>query len=132
MDIYVCIDIENLNAVIVDMGMLLSLNAVNSLNSIEKIQSRMMRASFNGNPYTTIISCYCPTYASEETVTITFYYKLYFLVWHIPIHNVLIISGDMNAQIDNDKNNRFCSHNSSNGNGKISRRLYTRKLDKMP
>ena len=36
----------------------------------------------------------------------------------IPIHNVLIISGDMNAQIGKDENNKFCLYNLPNRNGK--------------
>ena len=36
---------------------------------------------------------------------------------HIPKHSVLIIGGDMNAQIDKDENYKFWLHNSSNRNG---------------
>ena len=32
-------------------------------------------------------------------------------------NNVLIISGDMNAQIGKDERNKFCLHNLSNRNG---------------
>ena len=32
--------------------------------------------------------------------------------------NILIINGDMNAQIAKDENNKFCLHKSSNRNGK--------------
>ena len=54
---------------------------------------------FNGNSSTTIISCYSSTNVSEETDLIVFYNKLFSLVLNIPEHNILIISGDMNAQI---------------------------------
>ena len=48
---------------------------------------------------------------------ITFNNELSSLVWHIPKH-ILIIGGDINAQIGKiDKNNKFCLHNLSNGNG---------------
>ena len=76
----------------------------------------MMYASFNGNIYTAIMSCYSPTNVSDETDIITFYNELSSLVWHIPKHNIQTISGDMNAQIGKDESNKFCFNNSSNGN----------------
>ena len=57
----------------------------------------MMVATFNGNPRTTIISCYSPTNVSEETELIAFYDELSSLVRNIPKYNVLVIGGDMNA-----------------------------------
>ena len=71
--------------------------ALESLNSIEKIQPRMIVATFNGNLSATIISCYRPTNVSEETDLIVFYNELVSLVRSIPKHNVLVIGGDMNA-----------------------------------
>ena len=55
-------------------------------------------------PNTIIISCYSPTNVRDETDLIAFYNELFSLVRIIPKHNVLIIGGDMNAQID--KNNK--------------------------
>ena len=43
----------------------------------------MICATFNGNPYTMIISYYSPTNASDEADIIA-YYKLFYLVRHIP------------------------------------------------
>ena len=65
-----------------------------------------------------IISCYIPTNVSEETDLIVFYNELSTLVPRFPKHNVLIIGGDMNAQIGKNVNNKFSLHNSSNRNGK--------------
>ena len=59
----------------------------------------MMAATFNGNPRATIISWYNPTNVSEETELAAFYDELSSLVRSIPKHNVLVIGGDMNAQI---------------------------------
>ena len=61
-----------------------------TLNSIEKIQPRMLAATFNGNPKATIISCYSPTNVSEETELVAFYDKLSSLVRSIPKHIYLI------------------------------------------
>ena len=57
----------------------------------------MMVATFNGNPSTTIISCYNPTHVSDETDLVAFYNELPSLDRGIPKDNVLIIDGDMNA-----------------------------------
>ena len=104
------------NAVRGDVRMLLSSRALKSPNSIDKIQSRMMVATFNGNPSTTITSSYSPTNVSDETDLNTFYNELSFLVRSIRKHNVLIIGGDMNAQIAKNVNNKFNLYNSSNRN----------------
>ena len=76
-----------------------------------------MVATFNGNPSATIISCYSPTNVSEETEHIAFYDELSSFVRSIPKHNILVIGGDMNAQIGENVNHKFSLHNSSNRNG---------------
>ena len=58
-----------------------------------------MAATFNGNSKATIISCYSPTNVSGENEIVTFYEELSSLVRSIPKHNLLVIGGDMNAQI---------------------------------
>ena len=78
----------------------------------------MMVATFNGNPRATIISCYSPTDVSEETELVVFYDELSSLVRNIPKYNMLVISGDMNAQIGKNENNKYSLHNTSNRNGK--------------
>ena len=108
---------ETVNATIGGVGVLIGPQALKSLNSIEKIQPRMMVATFNSNPSATIISCYSPTNVSEETDLIAFYNVLYCLVRSIPKHSVLVVSGDMNAQIGKNINHKFSLHNSSNRTG---------------
>ena len=97
--------------------MLIEPRALKTLNSIERIQPRMMAATFNGNPRATIISCDSPTNVSEETELVTFYDELSSLVHSIPKHNLLVIGGDMNAQIGKNRNNKYSLHNTSNRNG---------------
>ena len=75
-----------------------------------------MAATFNGNPRATII-CYSPINVSEETELVAFYGELSSLVRSIPKHNVLVIGGDMNAQIGKNGNNKYSLHNTSNRNG---------------
>ena len=108
---------NTINADTGGVGMLLSPRALKSLNSIEKIQPRIICATFNGNPCTTIVSCYSPTNASDESDITTFYNELSSLARHTPKHNVLIIGGDMNAQIGKDNNNKFSFHSLPNRNG---------------
>ena len=91
--------------------------ALKTLNSIERIQPMMLAATFNGNPSATIISCYSPTNVSEETELVAFYDELSSLVRSIPKHNLLVIGGDMNAQIGKNGNNKYSLHNTSNRNG---------------
>ena len=120
MDASHCISVEknSVNATEGGVGILLGQRALKSLNSIERIQPRMIDATFNGNPRATIISCYSPTNVSEETELIAFYDELSSLVGSIPKHNVLVIGGDMNAEIGkNAKKNKYSLHNSSNRNG---------------
>ena len=73
-----------------------------------------MEATFNGNPGATIISYYSSTNVGKETELIAFYDELSSLVHSIPKNNVLIIGGDMNAQIGKNGNNKYSLHNTSN------------------
>ena len=108
MDVYLSICMENsVNIVIGGIGVLLSPHVLKSLNSIEKIQPRMMVAKLNGKPRVTIIFCFSPSNVSDETDLISFYNEQSSLV-----RCVLIIS----AQIGVDENNKFCLDKSSNRN----------------
>ena len=98
-------------------GILIGSRALKSQNNIEKIQLRMMVATFNGNPSSTIISCYSPTNVSEGTGLIAFYNQLSSLVRSIQKHDVLVIDENMNTQTSQNVNNKFSLHNSSNRNG---------------
>ena len=108
---------NSVNATVGEVGMLIVPRALKTLNSIERIQPRMIAATFNGNPKATIISCYSPTNVSEETELVTFYEELSSLVRSIPKHNRLVIREDMNAQIGKNGNNKYSLHNTSNRNG---------------
>ena len=81
------------------VGMPIGSQAQKSLNNIEKIQPSMTVATFNGNHSTTIISCYSPSNASDETDLVTFSNEPSSLVRSISKHNVLIIGEDIDAQI---------------------------------
>ena len=108
---------NSVNAAVGGVGLLIGPRDLKTLNSVEKIQPRMMAAKFNGNPRATIVSCYSPTNVSEENEIVTFYDELSSLVRSIPKHNMLVIGGDMNAQIGKNGNNKYSLHNTSNRNG---------------
>ena len=101
---------NSVNATVGGVGILIELRALKTLNSIERIQPRMTTATFNGNPRATIISCYSPTSVSEETELVAFCDELSSLVRSIPKHNLLVIGGDMNAQIAKNGNNKYSLH----------------------
>ena len=102
---------------VVGVGILIGPRALKSRNSIERIQPRIMVATFNSNPRATIISCYSPNNVSEETKLIAFYDELSSLVCSIPKHNVLVIGRDMNAQIGKNRKNKYSLRNKFNRNG---------------
>ena len=108
---------NSVNSTVGGVVILIGPRALKSLNSIERLQPRMMAATFNVNPRATIISCYRPTNVSEETELNAFYDELSSLVRSIQKHNVLVIGGDMNAQIGKNRNNKYSLHNKSNRNG---------------
>ena len=89
-----------------------------NVRNLKPINQQIMYAIFFGSPRTTIISYYSPTNASNELDITTFYNQLFFLAQHISTHIMLVISGDMNAQIGKDENGRFCLHTLPNRNDK--------------
>ena len=106
------------NSTIGGVGMLLSSHTLKSLLNIEKISPRIVVATFNGNPQTTIISCYSPTNVSEEQDVLHFYNELASLVRAVPRHNMLIIAGDMNAQLGRNQHHKHAFHAETDRNGK--------------
>ena len=84
------------NSTVGGVGMLISPNSCKSLLNIESISPRLMIATFNGNPQTTIIRCYSPTNVSELDIAEKFYSELADLIKEIPKHHVILVGGDMN------------------------------------
>ena len=106
------------NSTIGGVEMLLSPHALKSLINIEKISPRIVVATFNGNPQTTIISCYSPTNVLEEQDVLHFSNELASLVRAVPRHNMLIITGDMNAQLGRNQHHKHAFHAETNRNEK--------------
>ena len=111
-------DLKNTgNSTIVGVGMVLSPYATKSLNSIEKITPQILVATFHGNPEPTLISSCSPTSIVDEQEVRDFYDHLSSLNRSVPKHNVLIIGGDLNAQIGQSMLHKFTRHHTSNRNG---------------
>ena len=102
---------NSFNTIIVSVGMLISLCALTSLNSTEKIQPRIMCDVYNGTRWTTVDSHYSHIYVSDEMISppsITGY-----LSWLniFAAYYVLIIGGHMNARRNKEENKTFTLHN---------------------
>ena len=98
------------------IGLLLSTTARKSLISIQAISPRLMEATFNGNPKTTVMVTYSPTNVAEEDEVKEYYSSLTHHTRSIPAHNVLIVLGDFNAQIGLE-DAKFSYHDNTNRNG---------------
>ena len=100
-------------------GILVSSRSYSSLSNIEIISPRIMMATFNGNPNTTIISCYNLTNITKKLEVEQFYLELTSLTRNIPKHNMLVIRDDFNAQIGQLNNAMFSYHTNSISNGNM-------------
>ena len=67
----------------------------------------MVIAIFHGNPEPTLISCYRPTNIADEQEVIDFYDDLSSRIRSVPKNNILIIGGDLNAQIGQSIHHKF-------------------------
>ena len=107
------------NATIRGVGILLSPQAYGTLLNVESINTRIMVATFNGNPKTTFVACYSPTNVSEEIQAQEFYTQLQDTIRKIPKHNVTIVAGDMNAQVGIQDTKGRSFHEETNRNGQM-------------
>ena len=69
-----------------------------------------------GNPKTTVICVYSPHNASSESDVEDFYTTLRSTVEQVPLHNFLVIAGDLNAKLGPD-NVKFTYNKETNRNG---------------
>ena len=107
------------NSAIAGFDILLSLKAYGSLNSLKSINFRTLIALFNGNPAVTVISCYCPTKVSSVIEREEFFVELSDLLQNIPKHNVLLIGGDINAQVGQNNIKGSVFNETTNENGQL-------------
>ena len=105
------------NAAVGGVGMLLNPKAKKALGEVKSISNRILKATFQGNPATTIIVAYSPTNVpgNEEEVD-NFYVKLREATESTPKHNLLAILGDFNAHLDPARV-KYTYHEESSRNG---------------
>ena len=109
---------NSVNASVGGVGFLLSPKASNNLLSVESISSRILVIELEGNPKTTVICVYSPHNSSPVGEVEDFYATLKTTVEQVPLHNFLVISGDLNAKLGPDEVN-FTYNSSTNRNGEL-------------
>ena len=87
------------NASVVGVGFLLSAKATNNLLSVESISPRILVIELVGNPKITVICVYSPHNGSSLDEIDEFYMTLRQTVQQVPLHNFLVIAGDLNAKL---------------------------------
>ena len=104
---------NSIGASIHGVGIAINTKLLPILKSVNKHDNRIVSATFKGNPKTTVVACYSPHNAVDESVVTEFYQKLSQVIEDVPSHYMLFVGGDMNAQVDTG----FSYHSSSNRNG---------------
>ena len=104
-------------AAIGGVGLLLNKKASSALCEVTSISSRIMQATFAGNPELTLISVYAPTNCkgNEESAE-EFYSQLRDAIGQTPQHNLLLVLGDFNAKISS-AHTRYAHDKRTNENG---------------
>ena len=105
------------------VGLLLSPRANKALQGPPKRHSeRIMSATFDGNPATTVIVVYAPTDTDKnKEATESFYRDLRRTISAVPAHHFLAVLGDFNARLGpDDADNTFHDKTSKNGEHLIS------------
>ena len=104
------------NSSVGGVGFLLSSRACDNLLDVETISPRIMVLTLKGNPKTTVICVYSPHNSSSEEDIVDFYTTLRSTVEQVPLHNLLIVTGDLNAKLGPD-DARFTYNTQTNRNG---------------
>ena len=107
---------NSMGAAVGGIGILLNTGSLNALANIKSYTDRILVATFQGNPATSVIVTYCPTNVAEADVIENHYNSLRHAIDTIPAHNVALIVGDFNARIGREDAN-FTFHETTNKNG---------------
>ena len=100
-------------AAIHGVGISINCKLLPILLSVNKINERIVTATFKGNLKSIIVSCYSPHSSLPVEIVSEFYDDLCPTVDTIPLHHMLIIGGDFNVKL----NNRSSLHTETNRTG---------------
>ncbi|XP_060579659.1 craniofacial development protein 2-like [Ruditapes philippinarum] len=82
------------------VAIIMTPHAKKSLIEWLPINERLITARFNGRHVkTSIIVCYAPTNDAEEDSKDNFYQQLQTAIDKVPVHDILLIIGDLNAKV---------------------------------
>ena len=98
------------------VGIVIGKVAQSELIGVDRISSRIIKASFQGNRALTVIVAYAPCEYADNIDKNYFYNKLRGTIESVPRHNFLVVLGDFNARLGPD--DVFFTHNKqTNDNG---------------
>ena len=86
--------------------------------SIEPISPRILLLELDSNPKTTLVCVYSPTNSSSLEEIEDFCTTLRTIIEQVPLHNFLVIAGDLNAKLGSDEA-RFSFNSKTNRNGEM-------------
>ncbi|XP_029633834.1 craniofacial development protein 2-like [Octopus sinensis] len=109
---------NTVNSTVGGIGFLLSSKASDTLLSIESISPRIMVLEIDGNPKTTLVCVYSPHNSSVADEIENFYTTLRSTIEQVPLHNFLVIAGDLNARLGSDET-KFTFNSKTNRNGEM-------------
>ena len=98
------------------VGLVVNKAAESVLSDVKYVNKRILIATFNGNPSTTVIVNYSPQEGTQDAVE--HYDKLIDTIKQVPKHNLLLVLGDFNAHIGKEDAN-FTYHEKTNNNGQL-------------
>ena len=98
------------------VAIILKKGADRSLLEWKPINSRLIKARLKGRQNNlTLIQCYAPTNDSEDHLKDSFYLRLQAEIEHVPMQDLIIIMGDLNAKVgaDNSGSDRVMGRHAS-------------------
>ena len=104
------------------VGLLITHKTAKNILHVQSISNRILLDTINCNPKITIICTYAPTEEASATDKDTFYNNLTDCIRDVPLHNFVVVMGELNARIGPSNANlktigRHPYHKETNDNG---------------
>ena len=89
------------------VALIVSKDKMNTLLEWEPVSDRILRARFNSKfCKLTIIQCYAPTNDTEDDHKDDWYEQLQATISKVPLHDMVVVMGDLNAKVGADNKNK--------------------------